>query len=277
MKPQQPSTDMRKRHEEVNDFANTCSVCATEGDHSNTCEYYRSSTREKRTTLCLCINCEQECLSDLDLKPFDSDTLPDELFDKVDEWAKRASVLSFCYEPHHGPQINHHSDIRAFFEALTELFGDRWQVSATFAPLASSIGLFGSDALHLDEAMQRCIEVGTHTSKDSDLLTLRREVLKSAGIVTEPAVSTPDPMRKDFPPDSATVARLWLIAKWVRNSQGKSAEEREELLGWAVKEANEIFGPITDDEPPVEGGKCTCPSVACALHGLPPGSACGGW
>ena len=47
-------------------------------------------------------------------------------------------------------------------------------------------------------------------------------------------------------------------------------------VGYNTKEdAEAIMGNLT------LGGAtfatCTCPSVACEIHGLPPGSACGSW
>ncbi len=42
----------------------------------------------------------------------------------------------------------------------------------------------------------------------------------------------------------------------------------EELLALAEKWKSDTNQP---------GKACCCPSVACPVHGLPPGSACGGW
>lgn len=65
---------------------------------------------------------------------------------------------------------------------------------------------------------------------------------------------------------------------------GMSKDEARAFLtkiGWSAARIAKLEQPEQPKpqqrEQPAQPVVCCCPSVACPVHGLPPGSACGGW
>jgi hypothetical protein len=217
----------RNRHEIIDDTepTYTCAVCNTENDthNGNAIEFYRLTPREqgKPTSIELCMECVEDFKSevlagdeDVDEAVMDTDTLPDDIFDRLEAWAHKAAVLTFTEREN---QVRNILDMEQFFDALSKLLV--WHPDSRFADYTNMEDTYESamahdssengchpdcracadeekhhqmftdeDASALDAVMAKCFEVvETCGPKGKDIYSYGLDALQRAGLAPKDA------------------------------------------------------------------------------------------